>query len=369
MKTIYTLAATALMLYGCSHGKTDKDSDTTAEPVIDVSNVIIDSVTLYKEYPGTLTADRTANVYCRVDGYVSRPKYTAGDYVAEGQVLFTVEAPDLKNAVDEAEAALATAISQNDYAEQHYRAVAKAYESRAVSKMEVAEALSSRDQSRAAINSAKARLSDARQQLGYCTIKAPFSGHITMNEHSGGSYVNGAGSPVALATVYDDASVIAVFSIEDDSFMRMFESPNNRHLIDYSAIPVTFGEKLPHSYTADLMYLAPNIDASTGTLNIQAEIKNPYHELRSGMYCTIRMPYKVDPKAMLVRDASIGTDQLGKYVYVVNDSSKVVYTPIKTGDLVADTLRLVTGGLKPHDRYVTSALLKVGNGMKVKTRE
>ena len=68
MKTIYTLAATALMLYGCSHGKTDKDSDTTAEPVIDVSNVIIDSVTLYKEYPGTLTADRTAGStdMCRV---------------------------------------------------------------------------------------------------------------------------------------------------------------------------------------------------------------------------------------------------------------------------------------------------------------
>ncbi len=314
MKTIYTLAATTLMLYGCSHAKTDKGSDAMSEPVIDVSNVLIDSVTLYKEYPGTLTANRTADVYCRVDGYVSRPKYTAGDYVTEGQVLFTVDAPDLKNAVDEAEAALATAISQNEYAEQHYQAVAKAYKSQAVSKMEVAEALSSRDQSRSAINSAQARLNDARQQLGYCTIKAPFSGHISINEHSGGSYVNGAGSPVPLATVYDDAVVIAVFSIEDDSFMRMFDNPNNRHLIDYSAIPVTFGEKLPHRYTANLMYLAPNVDASTGTLNIQADINNPHHELRAGMYCTIRMPYKVDPKAMLVRDASIGTDQLGKYV-------------------------------------------------------
>ena len=148
MKTIYTLAATTLMLYGCSHAKTDKGSDAMSEPVIDVSNVLIDSVTLYKEYPGTLTANRTADVYCRVDGYVSRPKYTAGDYVTEGQVLFTVDAPDLKNAVDEAEAALATAISQNEYAEQHYQAVAKAYKSQAVSKMEVAEALSSRDQSR-----------------------------------------------------------------------------------------------------------------------------------------------------------------------------------------------------------------------------
>ena len=87
------------------------------------------------------------------------------------------------------------------------------------------------------------------------------------------------------------------------------------------------------------------------------------------MYCTVHMPYKVDPAAMLVRDASIGTDQLGKYVYVVNDSGKVVYTPVKTGDLVADTMRLVTEGLRPGDRYVTSALLKVRDGMKVQARD
>lgn len=364
MNRLYAIAVVTLILSSCSHKKTDTVSGTV--PEIDVSNVITDSVTLYKEYPGTLYANRTAKVYCRVDGYVSRPKYTAGDFVRQGEVLFTISAPDLQNAVNEAEADLATAISQNDYAEQHYLAVAKAYESQAVSKMEVAEALNSRDQSRASINSARARLADARQQLGYCTVTAPFSGHISINEHSGGSYVNGAGDPVALATVYEDAQVIAEFAIEDDSFLRIFENPNNRHLIDYSAVPVTFGEKLPHSYTANLDYMAPDINPSTGTLVIQGTIDNDYHELRSGMYCTVRMPYKVDPEALLIRDASIGTDQLGKYVYLVNDSSKIVYTPIKTGDLVADTLRIVTEGLRPGDRYVTSALLKVHDGMKVK---
>lgn len=369
MKTIYALAAAALFLAGCSHGKDAGSGESAPEPLIDVSRVVTDSVTLYKEYPGTLIANRTVDVFCRVDGYVSSRKYNAGDYVKAGQVLFTVDAPDLKNAVAEAEAALATARSQNEYAEQHYLAVEKAYASQAVSKMEVAQAQSARDQSRAAVNSAKAQLADARQQLGYCTVRAPFSGHITMNERSGGSYVNGAASPVSLATVYDDALVIAVFSIEDASFLRMFENPNNRSLIDYSAIPVTFGEKLPHNYTADLTYLAPNVDASTGTLNLQADIPNKYNELRAGMYCTIRMPYKVDPKALLVRDASIGTDQLGKYVYLVNDSGKVVYTPIKTGDLVADTMRLVTDGVRPGDRYVTSALLKVRDGMKVRTNK
>lgn len=364
MNRIYSLAALTLILASCSHKKDDTATD--AVPQVDVCKVVTDSVTLYKEYPGTLSANRTASVYCRVDGYVSSPRYTAGDYVRQGEILFTVEAPDLKNAVDEAEAALATAISQNDYAEQHYLAVAKAYESQAVSKMEVAEALSSRDQSRASVSSARASLADARQKLGYCTITAPFSGHISINERSGGSYVNGGADPVPLATIYDDAQVIAEFSIEDDSFMRMFENPNNRHLINYSAVPVVFSEKLPHSYTANLDYLAPNINPSTGTMLLNGTIDNKYHELRAGMYCTIRMPYKVDPAAMLVRDASIATDQLGKYVYLVSDSDKVVYTPIKTGDLVADTMRLVTEGLRPGDRYVTSALLKVRDGMTVK---
>ena len=126
-----------------------------------------------------------------------------------------------------------------------------------------------------------------------------------------------------------------------------------------------FSEKLPHEYTADLTYLAPDVDASTGTLALMADIDNKYNELKAGMYVTVRLPYKVDPQAMLVRDASIGTDQLGSYVYVVNDSNRVVYTPVKTGDLIADTMRIVESGLRPGDRYVRSAMLKVRNGMTV----
>ena len=83
------------------------------------------------------------------------------------------------------------------------------------------------------------------------------------------------------------------------------------------------------------------------------------------MYCTVNLPYGSEPEAILVKDASIGTDQLGKYMYVVNDSNKVVYTHIEVGDIYQDSMRLVTKGLKPNARYVTAALLKVRNGMKI----
>lgn len=332
---------------------------------VEVASAVVDSVTLYKEYPGSLIADRTVNVTARVNGTVSAPMYTAGDKVKKGQVLFTISSSTYPNAVKEAEAALATAISNNKYAETHYEAVSKAYEKNAVSQMELEQALNARDQSRSAIKTAESQLADARNDLDKCTVRAEADGHISTNEYSGGNYISGEASPVTLATIYDDATVIANFSIEDASFMRAFENPDNRRLIDYSAIPINFSEKLPHKYTGNLNYMAPNVDASTGTILLQAAVDNPYNELKAGMYCTIRMPYMVDPDAILVRDASLSTDQLGKYLYVVNNSDKVVYTPVKTGDLVNDSMRVVTDGLKPGDRYVTSAMLKVRDGMTV----
>ena len=53
-------------------------------------------------------------------------------------------------------------------------------------------------------------------------------------------------------------------------------------------------------------------------------------------------------------------------MYVVNDSNKVVYTPIKVGDVFRDSLRIVESGLRPGDRYVTNALLTVRNGEGIK---
>lgn len=158
------------------------------------------------------------------------------------------------------------------------------------------------------------------------------------------------------------------FAIEDSQYERMMGAGVNPEIKElYRAIPLQFEESLPHSYTADLYYTSPSIDKKTGTLTLKVKVDNPYGELRDGMYVTVNLPYDNDSHAMLVRDASIGTDQLGKYLYVVNDSDKVVYTPIEVGGLYRDSMRVVTKGISPESRYITSALLKVRDGMPVKT--
>lgn len=105
---------------------------------------------------------------------------------------------------------------------------------------------------------------------------------------------------------------------------------------------------------------------STGTLNIRANLENPKGLLKSGLYVSITLPYGEQKQAILVSDASIGTDQLGKFLYVVNDSNIVKYRHISTGQLINDTLRLVTKGLMPQECYVTKALIKVRDGMEIK---
>lgn len=353
-----------LLLASCSHStKHQMDTET---PDITVAYPVVDSVTLSNTYPGTIIANATAKIVARVNGSLLSKNYTSGSKVTKGSVLFTIESTKYRDAVKEAEAALVTAKSEYAYAKSRYEAMTKALEADAVSKMEVIQAKSNVETSEAAIRNAEAALSVARTNLGYCTIRAPFTGNITSSTVDVGAYINGEGAPFDMATIYDDSSVIAMFDIEASEYEKLIGA-NGSNISDniYRKVPLKFEQPLPHDYYANLNYLSPSVNQSTGTFNMKAEVQNPHGDIKPGMYVTIDLPYGNNPKAILINDASIGTDQLGKYVYVVNDSDKVVYTPIKIGGLYHDSLRVVTEGITSDMRYVTAALLKVRDGMTV----
>lgn len=355
-------AALAGCVAACSHKGNNEEA---TPPTVDVAVPEVDSVVLHHEYPGVLAAYSTADVVARVDGYITSMNYNGGDFVRRGDVLYTIEDRNYRDAVAEAQSALATAESQAVYARDQYAALSRALESDAVSRMEVAQGRSALETAEAAIESARARLRTAQTQLGYCTVRAPFDGHVTINEYSVGAYVSGAAAPVKLATIYADARMLARFAIEDATYLGVIRNNIEREHVDYTAIPITFADTLPHSYTGNLDYMSPAIDTSTGTMHLEAVVENPYNELRSGMYASISLPVGNNPRAILVKDISIGSDQRGSYMYVVNDSNKVVYTPVTVGELVRDSLRIVNTGIAPSDRYVTKALMKVRDGMTV----
>lgn len=364
------LLLSACFLAGCGEDKKKTSGAASYVPAISVARPQVCDITLTKEYPGYLSSEKTVELVARVSGTLQSVAYTPGGRVRRGQVLFTIEPTVYKDNVAQAEAALQTARANLEYARNNYERMLEAVKSDAVSRIQVLQAESDVASSQAAVSNAEAVLNTARTNLAYCTVRAPFDGRVSRNLVDAGSYVAGSAQPVTLATIYKDDHLYSYFNIADNQMLAM--QLQNAPRSPYSAprdVTVSIGEHGELSYPAVLDYLSPNIDLNTGTQNIRARVDNPQGILKSGMYVSVTLPYSTQKDALLVSDASIGTDQLGKFLYVVNDSNVVRYRHIEVGQLVDDTLRLVVGGLSPQERYVTKALMKVRDGMKVRAVE
>lgn len=366
MKKLMYIFLVLSVLTGCKEKKDAGAMKGMPTLAISVAKPIVKDITLTKDYPGYLTTEKTVNLVARVNGTLRSVSYVPGGRVKKGQLLFVIEPTLYNDKVAQAEAELKTAQAQLEYARNNYSRMKEAVKSDAVSQIQVLQSESSVTEGVAAVSNAEAALSTARTNLGYCYVRAPFDGTISKSTVDVGSYVGGSLQPVTLATIYKDDQMYAYFNVADNQWLEM--SMNNQQPTKDlpKKIMVQLGKEGTESYPATLDYLSPNVDLNTGTLMVRANFDNPQGVLKSGLYVSITLPYGEADHAILVKEASIGTDQLGKFLYAVNDSDIVHYRHIEIGQLINDTLRQVLGGLSPQQRYVTEALMKVRDGMKIK---
>ena len=366
MKKLMYIFLVLSVLTGCKEKKDAGAMKGMPTLAISVAKPIVKDITLTKDYPGYLTTEKTVNLVARVNGTLQSVSYAPGGRVKKGQLLFVIEPTLYNDKVAQAEAELKTAQAQLEYARNNYSRMKEAVKSDAVSQIQVLQSESSVTEGVAAVSNAEAALSTARTNLGYCYVRAPFDGTISKSTVDVGSYVGGSLQPVTLAAIYKDDQMYAYFNVADNQWLEM--SMNNQQPTKElpKKIMVQLGKEGTESYPATLDYLSPNVDLNTGTLMVRANFDNPQGVLKSGLYVSITLPYGEADHAILVKEASIGTDQLGKFLYAVNDSDIVHYRHIEIGQLINDTLRQVLGGLSPQQRYVTEALMKVRDGMKIK---
>ena len=366
MKKLMYIFLVLSVLTGCKEKKDAGAMKGMPTLAISVAKPIVKDITLTKDYPGYLTTEKTVNLVARVNGTLQSVSYAPGGRVKKGQLLFVIEPTLYNDKVAQAEAELKTAQAQLEYARNNYSRMKEAVKSDAVSQIQVLQSESSVTEGVAAVSNAEAALSTARTNLGYCYVRAPFDGTISKSTVDIGSYVGGSLQPVTLATIYKDDQMYAYFNVADNQWLEM--SMNNQQPTKElpKKIMVQLGKEGTESYPATLDYLSPNVDLNTGTLMVRANFDNPQGVLKSGLYVSITLPYGEADHAILVKEASIGTDQLGKFLYAVNDSDIVHYRHIEIGQLINDTLRQVLGGLSPQERYVTEALMKDRDGMKIK---
>jgi RND family efflux transporter MFP subunit len=366
MKTriYFIVALSGWLLSGC--GKQESSIQMEALPV-EVAKPVVKDVTLTRDYPGYLTAENSVDIVGRVNGTLLSKLYPSGGRVKKGQTLFVVDPTLYQNAVKEAEANLKTAKANLDYAKSSYERLNEAIKSDAVSRIQLVQAESNVQSCEAAVSKAEAELKTARVNLSYCYIKSPMDGIADLAEYSDGAYISGEGNPVKLTTIYQDQKLYSYFDISDNQYLafELLRTADSKIPEAEHSVTLRVGTDGSKTWQGKLNYLSPSFSLSTGTMRLRAELDNPDGVLKPGLYVSVTLPYATEEKAVLVDNASIGTDQLGKFLYVVNDSNVVTLRHIGVGQLVDGNMRMVTSGLSPDEWYVTKALMKVRQGMKI----
>lgn len=361
--TIIVLS-TILLLFSCK-GKSNKNNNSPI-PKVSVSKPYVMPIVLHKDYPGYLLSNNIVDVVGRVSGYVTLQNFSSGQHIKAGDLLYIIEPTVYENEVSKAEANLKSAQASLDYYKNNYQRMLEASKSDAISQIDLIQAETNVRTAEANVKTAEANLKTAQNTLSYCYVKAPISGVLTTSGAGEGEYVSGSdGNPFKLTTIYNNDPIYAYFNIEDNQYLMIRMQSQNWESSLPKKVYVNMQEGSYPPIEATPNYISPFVNLKTGTLTLRALFENSKYDLKSGMYCTVSLPYGEEENAILIPDASTGTDQLGRYVYVIDDNNIVSYRHIEVGEIINDSLIHVKSGLNPDERFVTKALLKVRAGMKV----
>jgi RND family efflux transporter MFP subunit len=117
----------------------------------------------------------------------------------------------------------------------------------------------------------------------------------------------------------------------------------------------------PHKGVLD--YVAPDVNQSTGTLQVRGIFENAKQGLLPGYFVRVRVPLRPE-QALLVPEVAVASDQAGRYVLTVNPDSVVEQRRVQLGQTTGE-MRVIESGLKPDERVVVSGILDAVPGQRV----
>jgi len=336
-------------------------------PKVDVATPVQRSITRYLEATGNTAAVKSVDLVARVQGFLQSIDYKDGDFVKEGTTLFTIEPETYKLKLEQAQAAEAGAQATLKQAEYDFRRQTDLVARQAVSQATLDTSTANRDNAQANLLQAQANTRIAEVNYGYTKVTAPFDGVVSAHLVSVGELV-GAASPTQLASIVALDPIYVNFNVNERDVIRIRAEAMRKGLTpsDLKQVPVEVGLQTETGYPHEgkLDYVSPTINQSTGTLAVRGLIPNPNRVLLPGYFVRVRVPVEQQNDALLVPDTSLGSDQGGRYLLVVNKDNVVEQRKVTTGPVEGE-LRVIDDGLKADDRVVIAGLLRVIPGEKI----
>ena len=362
---LFFVGSLCTFLFACSTADSKQQRAQAAAPrsvSVAVATVQRQDVPVYLSGLGSVTAFNTANIKSRVDGQIMAVNFKEGQFVKEGDLLIEIDARPYQVQLEQMQAQLFKDQASLRDAKLNYDRYVALIPSGSISQQQVDTQKATVDQLDGQVRTDQAQIDNAKLQITYCHITAPFSGRVGLRQVDPGNIVHATDTnPMLILTQLQPIAVL--FTLPEAYLPTIVQHMKNTTL-EVDALDPDQKTKLA---TGKLLTIDNEIDPTTGTAKLKAVFDNKDDQLWPQQFVNVNLLVEVRKNSTVVPTAAILRGPQGTFVYVVNSDNTVedraVNVPLTQGNL-----SIVSNGLNPGDVVVTDGQDKLQRGARIDRR-
>jgi RND family efflux transporter MFP subunit len=319
-------------------------TNTQAIPTVALAQLIPGSSHQTLTLPGNIQPYNRAAIFARVNGYVQGWDHDIGSPVKAGQVLATIDAPDLDQQLSQANATLASV-----KANEHFATLTANRNNILVQKQIVAQQLADQTAADAAAKKAvvdanKANVRQLEAMQSFKTLAAPFDGVVTARNVEIGQLINSGGSGLPLFEV-SDLHRVRIFVQVPQSFTAGL-APGMKATFEMPQYPGV-------QFDAAVSHISKAINASSHSMQVELQADNEAGKFFGGSYCNVHFELPIDANLVTIPSTALVTGDQGTQVATLDSNNKVVLKKVQLGRDLGDSVEVIAG-LRPSDRIINN---------------